>query len=41
MLGNITKHNFVWRLLIYVRYYFILKKIILKNNKDVSAVDLK
>lgn len=41
MLGNITKHNFVWRLLIYVRYYFILKKIILKNNKDASAVDLK
>lgn len=36
MLGNITKHNFVWRLLIYVRYYFILK-----NNKDASAVDLK
>lgn len=41
MLGNITKHNFVRRLLIYVRDYFIFKKFILKNNKDASAVDLK
>lgn len=41
MLGNITKHNFVWLLLIYVRDYFIFKKLILENNKNASAVDLK
>lgn len=38
MLGNITKHNFVWRLLIYVRYYFILKFFFLKIIKMLAQL---